>query len=170
MRRKEIVRALQRLAFAAEMKGDRRARAWSGAAWALRQSDEDLHLLAQEGRLTELKGVGRSTAALVADLLDDLRPALLDELEADLPAGLFELRKVKGLGPKKVKALWEALGVASLAELEQACRENRLVELKGFGAKTQQKVLAEIARLRESAGKRRRDQAWALVRPVLRAL
>lgn len=168
--RKDIVRALERLAFAAELSGDRRAAGWKSAAWAIRQLDEDLAQMIDEGRLQQLKGVGPATSVLVADLLDGLVPAVVAEMEAAVAPGLFDLRRIKGLGAKKIKALHEQLGVSTLGELEYACRENRLLSLKGFGAKTQQRILEEIARLRADEGKLRRDRAQAVVAPLLEEL
>ncbi len=170
MTRKEIVRAIQRLAFAAELKSDKRARAWSNAAWALRSVDEDLQVMIEERRLARVRGIGPSTSALVADLLDGLRPKVLDEIEEGLPEGLFEIRHIKGLGAKKIKLLWEELDITSLAELEYACRENRLLDLKGFGKKTQAKVLDQILEKKANAGKLRRDHATAIVQPLLESL
>ena len=94
MTRKEIVRAIQRLAFAAELKGDNRARAWSNAAWALRSVDEDLAVMIQERRLARVRGIGPSTSALVADLLDGIEPKVFQEIEEGLPEGLFELESL----------------------------------------------------------------------------
>ncbi len=170
MTRNEIVRVLERLSFAADLNGDRRARAWKGAAWAIRQLDEDLAILVDERRLERVRGVGPSTARLVSDLLDGIRPRLLDEIERDVPEGLFAIKRLKGLGAKKVKALWKDLGITTLVELEQACRENRLVALSGFGSKTQAKVLAQIETQRANEGKLRRDHAERLLDETVIAL
>lgn len=170
MTRREVVRVFERLAFAAELLDDRRARAWKNAAWALRQLDEDLAILLEERRLASVRGIGPSTSAMVADLLDGLEPAAVAELEAQVPAGLFEVKRIKGLGGKKIKTLWKDLGVASLGELEYACRENRLVDLRGFGPKTQSKVLQQIEELRANAKKRRRDQAEKVAHEALAQL
>lgn len=167
MKRRQLVEALDRLAFAAELEGDRRARALGAAAWALRQIEEDPRELVESGRLAQVKGIGPKTAQLVAELIDGIRPKVAEELEAKVPAGLFELRRIKGLGPKKIGTLHRELGVGSLGELEHACTENRLVHLAGFGDKTQASVLEQIRALHASAHLRRRDQAVALVAPFV---
>ncbi len=167
MTRREIVRVFERLAFAAELRSDPRASAWKGAAWALRQLDEDLAVLLEERRLAKVRGIGPKSAALIADLLDGIEPGVVKEMESALPEGLFEVRTVKGLGAKKIKTLWIDLGITTLGELEYACRENRLVTLKGFGAKTQTKVLEQIEEARRNARKRRRDQATTLALQLL---
>src|SRR5690606_1866436 len=71
----------------------------------------------------------------------------------ELPISLIELVSLKGLGPKKVKVLYDKLGLRSLGELEYACNENRLLELPGFGPKAQAKLLSEIQILKTNRGK-----------------
>ena len=87
MKRRELVEAIDRLAFAAELEGDRRARALGAAAWALRSLDEDPRELVESGKLADVKGIGPKTAQLVADLLDGIRPKIVEELEAKVPTG-----------------------------------------------------------------------------------
>jgi len=170
MSRRAVTDALSRLAFAAELLDDPRASAWSGAAWAVRSLEADVAELLASGELEEVRGIGPAAVEVVAAVLAQQEPEVLTQLEARLPAGLFAIRKIRGLGPKKIKRLYEDLGVSTLGELEYACRENRLVGLPGFGEKTQAKVLAELDRLRADAGALRRDQARAILDPIVRAL
>jgi DNA polymerase (family 10) len=88
--------------------------------------------------------VGADLAAKIGTLLDTGRLPLLDELQREIPAVVFELMRVPGLGPKKVKALVDSLGIDSLDALEQACRDGRVREVKGFGAKTEAAILENI--------------------------
>lgn len=164
MDRRQIIDALNRLAFAAEILDDDRAdpKALSGSAWNLRSLEGDIIELHRDGTLQGLRNINNSVKTMVGEIIDNGTIGLLDELEAKIPAGLFDVRKVKGLGPKKVRALWEQLDITSLAELEQACSENRLVDLKGFGQKTQEKVLAGVKQARAFAGLARLDVATAL--------
>ena len=90
-----------------------------------------------------MKGLGRGTVAVVEELAEGRQPEALAEAHAAVPEGVRDLLGIPGLGPKKVRALWQDLGVTSLGELEYACRENRLLELPGFGAATQQKFSTE---------------------------
>lgn len=170
MSRRAVVDVLERLAFAAELLGDRRARSWSSAAWAIRNLDGDLVEMRDSGELANVRGVGRGTLQVVDDVLAGRKPEALSRAEALLPRGLFAIRRIKGLGPKKVKRLYEELGVQTLGELEYACRENRLVDLAGFGSKTQQKILAQIAKVEASLGRVRRDQAQRVLEPAVAAL
>ncbi len=157
--RRDAQQALDRCAFAAELLEEPSARAWGRASLALRQLDGDVAERLQAGTLGEVPGLGPKAIQVIADLGAGREPASLLELKARLPEGLFEIRRIRGLGPKKVATLWKDLEITSLAELEQACRENRLTDLKGFGAKTQASVLEQIPTLREERGRMRRDEA-----------
>ncbi len=99
--------------------------------------------------LTDLEGIGSDLAQKIETLLDTGRLPLLEELERQVPAVVFDLMRVPGLGPKKVKALVAALGIGSLADLEAACREGRVRDIKGFGAKTEAAILENLAFARD---------------------
>jgi DNA polymerase (family 10) len=95
--------------------------------------------------LTDLEGIGGDLAAKIETLLDTGKLPLLEELQAAVPAVVFELMRVPGLGPKKVKVLVDTLGIGSLDELEAACRDGRVRTIKGFGEKTEAAILGNIA-------------------------
>jgi DNA polymerase (family 10) len=101
------------------------------------------------GTLTQVPGIGEALAKKIDDLHATGRTALLERLRAEHPPGVLELLEVPDLGPKKIAALHAALGIASLAELERACAEGRVREVKGFGEKTERKIADGIRRLRE---------------------
>ena len=154
--RREVQDVLARFAFAYELlEGPTpRARTYAAAARTIFQLEGDLAELRASGALAKVRGLGSATLAVVDDVLAGREPAELVALEAKIPSGLFAVREVRGLGPAKVRALYEGLGIASLGELEHACRENRLVTLAGFGAKTQAKVLEGVQE------RRRREEMW----------
>lgn len=167
MGRRAASDALSELAFAAELLGeacpfDVDSKTISGLAWNVRGTDK--------AQLGLLPGMTPLLFAVVDDALNDRAPVVLADLKRLLPAGLFELRRVKGLGPKKVQKLWRDLGVESLGELEYACRENRLTTIAGFGDKTQAAILEQLAALSREAGLMRRDHAQTLVLDVVEAL
>ncbi len=171
MDRRTVVKVLQRLEFACELLGRPEARGWGSAAWSIRNlKGGDLGEMLETGALAKVRGVGSASLDIVRQVLAGETPAKLTALEGELPLGLFEIRRIRGLGPKKVKLLWQELEVTTLGELEYACLENRLVDLKGFGAKTQAKVLDGLTQLREFAGLCRLDQAQAAAAPLLEAL
>ena len=118
--------------------------------------------------LTDLDGIGDDLAGKIEGLLDTGRLPLLEELKSQVPAAAFELMRVPGLGPKKVKQLVDALGIDSLEALEQACREKRVESVKGFGAKTQAAILDNIAFAKDPAHARMLwNDADAIVQDVL---
>jgi len=118
--------------------------------------------------LTDLDGIGDDLAGKIEGLLDTGRLPLLEELKSQVPAAAFELMRVPGLGPKKVKQLVDALGIDSLEALEQACHEKRVESVKGFGAKTQAAILDNIAFAKDPAHARMLwNDADAIVQDVL---
>ncbi|MFM9058740.1 MAG: DNA polymerase/3'-5' exonuclease PolX [Planctomycetaceae bacterium] len=124
-----------------------RVRAYRTAARTINGMVESLAAVrAAPGRaLTDLEGIGADLAGKIGTLLDTGKLPLLDDLAREVPAVVFELMRVPGLGPKKVKALVDGLGIDSLEALEQACRDGRVADVKGFGAKTQAAILDNIA-------------------------
>jgi len=102
--------------------------------------------------LASMKGIGDSTSKKIAELLATGRLKVLDEMIANTPPGILDMLHIKGLGPKKIAVIWNELGIESLGELEYACNENRLVTLKGFGAKTQESVLQNIVYFKQNIG------------------
>ena len=168
--RRKVSAVLGRLAFAYEVTGRQGGRSFAAAAWSIRSLQEDIEEMYAAGRMGEVRGVGPRVVGIIGEVLDGETPALLTELEAQIPEGLYAIGKVPGLGPKKVRVLWQELGVTTLGELEYACNENRLLDLKGFGPKTQTKVLAGIEEVRSYAGLCRLDQAGAVAAALLARL
>jgi DNA polymerase (family 10) len=163
LERRDAADALDAIAELLELRGDNpfRVRAFANGARTVRGlTDFDERLAA--GTLTKVKGIGKGLVAEIDALAETGASPLLEELRAAVPPGLLALRRVPGLGPKKARTLHEDLGLQSLAELEYACRENRLRALKGFGAKTQARVLEALQSMKRHAGKLRRDDCLAL--------
>jgi DNA polymerase (family 10) len=111
----------------------------------VRNFDGEIVELAEKNELTGIKGIGEALRDKLHELASTGRLEFYEKLRAEFPTGLFELFDVQGLGPKKVKALYEALGVASVADLKTACEAGKVAGLPGFGAKTQVKILEAIA-------------------------
>ncbi len=105
-----------------------------------------------EDELFAMRGIGKSIGSKILELLNTGRLTALEEIIANTPPGILEMMQIKGLGPKKIGVIWKELAIESIGELEYACNENRLVTLKGFGAKTQESVLQNIAYLRQNEG------------------
>jgi len=103
--------------------------------------------------LESIDGIGKSTASKIIELLTVGHIAELDALIANTPDGILEMMTIKGLGPKKVKIIWDELGIESVGELYYACNENRLIEAKGFGFKTQEEIKNAIEFKMANAGR-----------------
>jgi DNA polymerase (family 10) len=157
MDRFEIAGALREIGALLELEGENpfKVRAYDTGARALEGLQEDLGTLVAEQRLTEVPGIGEALAAKISSLHRTGRSETLDKLRARHPPGILELLRVPDLGPKKIAALHAALGVGSLDELEAACRDGRVAGVKGFGEKTQARILEGIDRVRAMTSERR---------------
>jgi DNA polymerase (family 10) len=105
-----------------------------------------------ENELYQQRGIGQSVGEKICELLATGRMSALDELMAKTPEGVLEMLHIKGLGPKKINVIWKELGIEDIGELEYACAENRLLPLKGFGAKTQDSICEAISFYRSNQG------------------
>ncbi len=141
-----IAETLRRIAVFSELSGENpfKARAFENVARTVEKHPESVAEMCAGGRLAEIKGVGKGIAEVIEDLVASGRSRLLDTLTAAFPAGITDLLSLTGMGPKRVRAVYDSLGVSTLGELEYACRENRLVSLPGFGEKMQANVLKAI--------------------------
>ncbi len=146
MDNRELSKTFETLADLLEIKGENpfRVRSYRRAAQTINRYPEPLDEVASDGRLEEIAGIGKGIAEKVFELLDTGELSILDDVRAELPAGLLDLLQVPGLGPKKVKQLWEALGVTRPAELAAACKEERVRALPKMGAKSEAKILKAI--------------------------
>jgi DNA polymerase (family X) len=160
----EVAAVLSRIAVFSELAGENpfKARAFANVARAIEKHPEKIEDLAAQGRLREIHGVGKSIEEVVADLLTSGRSRLLDELVGKFPAGIQDLLSISGMGPKRVKAVYENLGISRIGELEYACRENRLIALDGFGEKTQANILKAIEFRKRSQDSRLFSEALAI--------
>ena len=142
-----------------------RVRAYTNAVRALETLAAPLDEMLAAGTLTEVKGIGKSVAELVAEFAETGTARAYEELRTTVPAGLLEMLRVPGLGPRKIIAIREALGVADLDALAEAARAGQLADLKGFGKKTQENILKGIDYIRAHQGRFRSDIARAGTRP-----
>ncbi len=113
---------------------------------------DDLDSLISQGRVREIKGIGETLSAKIVEYHETGKIAYHEELKERLPVTLIELLQVPNLGFRKIKALYEELGVTNVSELECACKENRLVRLVHFGEKTQGRILRGIEFLSRHTG------------------
>jgi DNA polymerase (family 10) len=169
---KEIAAVLHAIAVYQELAGENpfKALAFDRASRVVERSPDNFEKLAREGRLDGIKGIGKGIAEVLAELARTGSSSLLEKLKSSFPAGLEELLTLGGLGPKRVRLLWQKLGIASIGELEYACRENRLLSLEGFGEKSQAKILAAIAFKKQFQDLYRYHEALEIARELVSAL
>ena len=157
----EAAEVLSRFALALELAGadEFRARTFANAARLLESETDPVEQLIAEHRLGQMKGIGKAVEAALRELCDTERLAALEEVEKQIPPGVFDLLRVQGLGVKKARVLWQQANITSLEKLELALRGNTLPPLPGLGAKTYEKFLQSIDFLHEMEGRFHRHVA-----------
>jgi DNA polymerase (family 10) len=145
----EVARIFREVADLLEIAGANtfRIRAYRNAARVVDEHPEPVAALAREhaDRLTELPGIGEDLAGKIVEIVRTGTLGALRDLERSSPPGAVELMRIPGLGPKRAKILCEKLGVRSIAGLERAARAGRIRTLRGFGAKTEERIRHELA-------------------------
>ncbi len=114
-------------------------KSYSNAAYTLDRLNDPLEAMTPT-QIAGIRGIGEALAQKIVDLLATKKLQILEEYIEKTPPGILEMLKIKGLGPKKIITIWKELGIESIGELLYACEENRLINYKGFGAKTQQSI------------------------------
>jgi DNA polymerase (family 10) len=172
MDKEQVAEILVSIGTLLELKGENpfKTRAYANAARTIETLNEPLAKVIAENRLGEIKGIGDALQKKITELVTTGKLAYYDELKASVPAGLVAMLDIPGLGPKKVKALNDELGIASVEQLEQACKENKIAGLKGFGEKTQANILEGINRRRSYASKHLLADALRVAEPLLEDL
>jgi len=147
---RDVAGVLAEIADLLEIKGENpfKVRAYQRAAHAIENLPTELSAMLGHRPFTEIPGIGASIADKLQELLTTGRCRFHQELLAEFPASLAALLSIPEVGPRKAQALHDQLGITSVDQLEQAAREGRLRDLKGFGAKTEANILRGIERLR----------------------
>lgn len=162
MNKKSVAKVLEEIAILLELSGENpfKSRSYVNVARALEQHEDDIETLVKEKRLREIRGVGDALEQKIEELVTTGQLAYHQELRSKFPATLFELFGIPGLGAKRIKQLYEELGVKSLVDLEAACAEEQMAGLKGFGEKMQQKIVDGIALVKRHQGLYLFSRAW----------
>src|SRR5215212_6253590 len=162
MTKEDVAAALQEVGTLLELKGEAafRTLSYHTAARAILEYEGDFPRLVKAGRVADIRGIGDTLRAKIETLVQTGRLPQLDALRAEIPPGIIQMLRVPGLGVKKVKALYDQLHVDSLDALKAACEDGRVAGLKGFGAKTQQKILDGLRFLGEVGQRVRIDEGY----------
>jgi DNA polymerase (family X) len=172
MDKQEIIHILEEIGTLLELQGESpfKSRAYTTGARIIAGLDTpELQELVRSGKLRSLKGIGAALAEKINELVTTGRLTYYETLKQQVPAGLLEMLTIPGMGPKKVKAIYDQLSITTVGELEYACHENRLVELPGFGRKTQENILKGIDGLKQHRGQYLCHEAMQVARHLLDA-
>ncbi|CEG28146.1 DNA polymerase/3'-5' exonuclease PolX [Bacillus sp. B-jedd] len=159
--KKDVISLLETIAIYLEIKGENpfKVSAFRKAAFALETDNRSLSGITD---FTAISGIGKGTAAVIEEYIQEGQSSVLKELQEEVPAGLVPLLKLPGLGGKKLAKLHELLGIEDITDLEEACRMGKIEGLPGFGKKSQEKILAAI----EKAGERPERLPLAYMLPI----
>jgi DNA polymerase (family 10) len=158
--RNQVSTALHQMAVLLELSGANmfRTRSYQNASRLVGSLSQDLGELVASGEIFNLKGIGKGLGTAISQAVGEGKwPEDWVDLHTNTPEGLIEMLGIPGVGPKKIKMLHDELGVLSVADLQEACVKNEVAPMKGFGAKSQQKILDGIDLLARFSARRRLD-------------
>ncbi|MBJ03855.1 MAG: hypothetical protein CMB65_04075 [Euryarchaeota archaeon] len=154
-----VVMVLEQVGVLLELKGANpfRVRSYQNASRTLGGLEEDIWSVTSDGRLTDVKGIGKGIAGLITEALTEGTWGDIGELYTSVPSGLIQMLAIPGLGPKRIKQFYDELQIESIEQLRVAAENGYLRELDRMGAKSEQKVLDGIELLKRFSGRRRLD-------------
>ena len=146
MDKKQVAEILDEIGTLLELRGENpfKCRAYHNASRTVGALAQDLKELVSSGDLKNIKGIGEGLAEKITELVRTGKLKYYDDLEKSLPAGLLEMIRIQGLGPKRVKILYDKLNIKTVDELKEAAEQHRLSMLEGFGDKTEENILKGI--------------------------
>ena len=168
----ELADIFQTIANLLEIKGEviYKILAYRKAADSLRDYSGNVYDVWQEGRLTDIPGVGKAISEKIDELYTTGHLEFLDKLSAEVPPSLAELLAVPDLGPKKIALFWKELGITDLAGLQTAAQAGELQTLPGMGQKSEAKILAGIESLSRRTSRTPLWKAWPYAEELLAKL
>ncbi|MBK1791299.1 DNA polymerase/3'-5' exonuclease PolX [Persicirhabdus sediminis] len=170
--RDAIADILEEIATLLELKGENpfKIKAYKNGADVVRDYDGDIIHLAANNELKGIKGIGSALQDKLHELATTGELEFYQNLRGEFPATIFELFEIQGLGPKKIKALYQKLDITSIASLKEACETDRIKELSGFGPKSVSNILKAIETKEKFAGRYRLGDITALAETILAAI
>jgi DNA polymerase (family 10) len=158
VRNAEVAEILEKLADLLDIKGENqfRVRAYRNAVRTIGGLQAPVFELVRRGEdLSRYQGIGKAMSEKIAEIVTTGKLTKLEEVKKELPEGLLELLRIPELGPRRVKELYEELGITATDELAAALESGRVRELEGFGEKLEQSLLAQVRQMREREGEKR---------------
>ena len=164
-----VAEVLKEIGVFLELKGENpfKTRAYVNGARIVEGLTEPLETLIEEERLGDIKGIGAALVDKITELMKTGELEYYNELKASIPPGLIEMLDITGMGPKKVKAVHEKLGIKTIKQLESACKKGKVAELDGFGKKSEEKILEGIEFKRKHASHHHRHKMLLVAEPIL---
>src|SRR5258708_5202931 len=168
----QVVELLETIARILEIQDENpfKVRAYRNGARALESLPGDLRTLAEQKKLGDIPGIGKALEEKITQLLTTGKMDYYEELRKEVPAGVLEMLAIPSFGPKKARIVWKDLGISSIDGLRQAATEHKLATLKGFGEKTEKKILEGIGFLQKNAGQYLLNDALPVARRLVEHL
>ena len=145
--REKIVTILNQIALILEIKGENafKIRAYKNGSEIIENYGDDIIQVTKDGKLGELKGIGKALASKIEEIVETGKLSYLDELKLEFPDTFFDLFEISNLGPKKIKKLYDNLQIDSIDKLEASCKNNEISKISGFGKKSVEAILESIS-------------------------
>ena len=145
--REKIVTILNQIALILEIKGENafKIRAYKNGSEIIENYGDDIIQITKDGKLGELKGIGKALASKIEEIVETGKLTYLDELKLEFPDTFFDLFEISNLGPKKIKKLYDNLRIDSIDKLEASCKNNEISKVSGFGKKSVEAILESIS-------------------------
>lgn len=172
MDKSEVAAVLEEIAVLLELQGENpfRANSYARAGRNIAQLEGNIDDIVAAGTLGDVPGIGETLRDKITTLVTTGKLPFYDDLRAKTPAGWLQMLRLPGMGPKKVKALSDQLGIDDLVKLKEACEKGTIAALKGFGAKTQKNILDGLAFLDQLGNRVRLDQALMIAEAIVAEL
>ncbi|MGA2297475.1 MAG: helix-hairpin-helix domain-containing protein [FCB group bacterium] len=149
---KKLIKILENISIILEIKGENpfKARAYSNAAQKIKNENIDIHEAVRNNNLARIKGFGEALQKKITDYVQNGKMSYYEKLIEEIPESLIELTKIPNIGPKRAKLLYEQLNISNIDELEKACLDGRLTQVKRFTANVQDEILKSIQIIKAS--------------------
>ncbi len=168
MMNKKIAQMFNEIADLLELKGvDFKPRAYRKAARKIESMKKDISHYYEEDNLKEIEGVGDAMEKKIKEIIDTGALEYLEELKEELPSGLIDVMRVPDIGPKSAKKLHEELGIKDLDSLKNEAEEGNIKDIKGFGEKTEKKIIDGIEMLEEISGRHLLDEVIPVAEEII---
>jgi DNA polymerase (family 10) len=172
MDKAEVAAILEEIAVLLELQGENpfRANAYAKAGRTIAQLETNLEDVVKAGTLDQIPGIGETLRDKITTLVTTGQLEFYDKLKDKTPPGLLKMLRLPSIGPKKVKAMYDQLGIDDLTKLKEACERGDIAKLKGFGEKTQNNILEGLAFLDQMGNRVRIDQALGIAEGIIEQL